>query len=161
MLTGILKKTSMVLNTVPTPQRRPRFSSRGKFTRTFKDDIQRENEALLEECLLPYLFETPSDKAIKMEIIAYMPYPKTGKSPVFGVGYSTKAFKNKIKECKELFVHVKTPDSDNIAKQVLDAFTRVGFWLDDGQVFSLTVNKIYSDKPRLEILMTEYEYTAL
>lgn len=42
------------------------------------------------------------------------------------------------------------PDADNIAKAVLDALNGVVFH-DDNQVVSLSVQKFYSDDPRVEI----------
>ena len=39
--------------------------------------------------------------------------------------------------------HTKKPDSDNLAKAVLDAMTLLGFWRDDSQVCILNVSKVY------------------
>lgn len=39
--------------------------------------------------------------------------------------------------------HTARPDSDNLAKAVLDALTAVGWWRDDSQVSTLTVGKRY------------------
>ena len=41
--------------------------------------------------------------------------------------------------------HCTKPDTDNLAKAVLDALTTVGMWQDDKQVYSLHVMKLYSD----------------
>lgn len=44
--------------------------------------------------------------------------------------------------------HVGKPDSDNLAKAVLDALTQLGtFWRDDSQVARLAVRKAYADAP--------------
>ncbi len=43
-------------------------------------------------------------------------------------------------------VHTSKPDSDNLAKAVLDVLTGLRFWLDDGQVYGLIVTKRYSDQ---------------
>lgn len=46
------------------------------------------------------------------------------------------------------------PDADNYAKSVMDALTGI-VWADDGCVVELNVCKLYSDKPRLEIVVYE------
>lgn len=43
----------------------------------------------------------------------------------------------------------KKPDLDNIAK-LADALNKV-VWIDDAQIVTLNVEKLYSDRPRLEI----------
>lgn len=40
--------------------------------------------------------------------------------------------------------HTSTPDTDNVAKAVLDALTNLGAWADDAQVVALTVQKLYA-----------------
>lgn len=39
----------------------------------------------------------------------------------------------------------KRPDSDNIAKQICDVMTLLNFYHDDGQVASLSVEKLWGD----------------
>ena len=46
------------------------------------------------------------------------------------------------------------PDPDNIAK-MLDALNRV-VWVDDSQIYLLTVNKVYSDRPHIFISVREH-----
>jgi Holliday junction resolvase RusA-like endonuclease len=41
--------------------------------------------------------------------------------------------------------HTSRPDSDNLAKAVLDALTNLGLWRDDSQVSTLIVVKNYSN----------------
>lgn len=41
--------------------------------------------------------------------------------------------------------HTSKPDCDNLAKAVLDALTDCGMWNDDNQVFSIHINKQYSN----------------
>jgi Holliday junction resolvase RusA-like endonuclease len=44
--------------------------------------------------------------------------------------------------------HTSKPDSDNLAKAVLDALTQLGtFWRDDSQVCSLFAGKTYGPNP--------------
>ena len=58
--------------------------------------------------------------------------------------------KNEIKRTKR-------PDSDNYLKQIMDAMTRLMFWDDDSQVWSVVVVKRYDDGkgPRWEIELKE------
>lgn len=50
---------------------------------------------------------------------------------------------------------VTRPDVDNYAKLVLDALNGIA-WKDDGQVYYCASEKIYSDEPRIEIVV-DYE----
>jgi Holliday junction resolvase RusA-like endonuclease len=45
------------------------------------------------------------------------------------------------------------PDVVNLAKGTEDALTKAGFWVDDKQVVSLTIEKWYVelDPPRIEV----------
>lgn len=51
--------------------------------------------------------------------------------------------------------HLGKPDADNLAKAVMDAMTELQFWKDDGQVWSLMVQKIYAaSRPGCHIHLT-------
>lgn len=60
------------------------------------------------------------------------------------------ASEGKIKPCKK-------PDSDNIAKVILDALNGVAYY-DDSQVVGLTVWKEYGESARVEVELTEVKY---
>lgn len=45
---------------------------------------------------------------------------------------------------------MQKPDSDNIAKAILDALNGVAYY-DDSQVVGLTVKKEYGDSARVEV----------
>ena len=49
----------------------------------------------------------------------------------------------------------KKPDIDNIAKVVLDALNKVAF-KDDNLVSRISVEKLYSETPRIEVKISEY-----
>lgn len=51
---------------------------------------------------------------------------------------------------------VTRPDTDNLIKLVKDVLTRVGFWIDDSQVFCETYYKVYLDTPGLWFSIKEY-----
>lgn len=59
------------------------------------------------------------------------------------------------KKKKELMRHgdirpTKKPDCDNVAKIILDSLNKVAY-ADDSQVVELTINKWYSEEPRVEV----------
>lgn len=47
--------------------------------------------------------------------------------------------------------HITKPDIDKLTRAVLDALTIAGIWRDDAQVCDLTVKKVYSATPGVEI----------
>ena len=44
----------------------------------------------------------------------------------------------------------KKPDIDNVVKNILDALNAMA-WVDDAQVVSLNVQKLWSEEPRVEV----------
>jgi Holliday junction resolvase RusA-like endonuclease len=50
--------------------------------------------------------------------------------------------------------HIKKPDLDNMAKSVLDALNGLAY-IDDSQIYSLTLFKTYSEQPRTELFIEE------
>lgn len=49
------------------------------------------------------------------------------------------------------------PDVDNYCKAVLDSLNGV-VWIDDAQICSLHVYKVYDEKPRVTVTVEELEY---
>lgn len=49
--------------------------------------------------------------------------------------------------------HARKPDLDNLCKELLDCMTRLHFWHDDGQVFSVRMEKRYADPPFIRVLL--------
>jgi Holliday junction resolvase RusA-like endonuclease len=56
--------------------------------------------------------------------------------------------------CQGLICHTSKPDVDNLAKAALDAINGVVF-VDDQQVFEVTVRKTYGPSPVVEITVDE------
>ena len=54
----------------------------------------------------------------------------------------------------------KKPDIDNIVKNILDALN-VMAWADDAQVVSLIVSKVWSDNPRVEVVVEPFKQRAV
>lgn len=47
------------------------------------------------------------------------------------------------------------PDADNLAKLPLDVMTKLGYWIDDGQICDLRVVKKYDKAEGLGVLIHE------
>ena len=50
---------------------------------------------------------------------------------------------------------VTKPDTDNLQKLLKDCMTAVGFWKDDAQVCSETVEKFWAERPGIWIYLEE------
>ena len=47
------------------------------------------------------------------------------------------------------------PDCDNLAKLFLDCMTRLGFWIDDAQIFELAFSKLYAARSGIFVRIEE------
>lgn len=126
---------------IPKAKGRPKFSRVGNYVKTYtpKDTIVYENLVRLEyerQCEEIYFDDLP----IRATIRAYFPIPK-------GVS------KRKHLEMENgLILHTKKPDCDNLAKSILDALNGIAF-CDDSQICGLTVHKLYSSEPRVDVVI--------
>lgn len=122
-------------------KQRPRFN--GKFAYTPKETVAYEN--WVKTCYLEkYRGQKPLEKPLKVKIIAYYEIPKS-------------ASKKKRQQMlnMEMFPTVK-PDTDNIAKGILDSLNKIAY-LDDKQVVKLEVEKYYSDVASVVVMIDEVE----
>ena len=119
----------------PVAKGRPRVSKYGTYTPKKTADF---------ESYVEYGNIKPSDKPLKAEIIFYMPIPKS----------ASKKVKTAMKNGET--AHIKKPDLDNMAKSVLDALNGLAY-IDDSQIYSLTLFKTYSEQPRTELMLEESE----
>lgn len=88
--------------------------------------------------------EMPTDKPLKAEIKAYFNIPKS----------LSKLEKEQLKG--KHYTH--KPDTDNIAKIILDSLNKLAY-IDDNQVVDLKVEKWYTeDEERVEIKIEEISY---
>lgn len=109
---------------------------------TPKDSMSYEN--LVKWIYTSAMEPTKFEGEIEARIVAMYGIPKS----------MTKRNRQLIEEGK---LHpTKKPDLDNIAKIVLDALNGIAY-KDDSQVVKLTVEKHYSDNPRVEVSLWEYE----
>jgi Holliday junction resolvase RusA-like endonuclease len=127
----------------PVGKGRPRFAKRGNFvstytpqkTKTYEDEIRLMAQAAMgaSEAL-----ETPVTVAIYIR-----------------VGIPASFSKNKRKDAlANIERPTKKPDIDNIAKCFLDAMNGI-VYLDDKQVVSLHITKVYAETPAVEVMVKE------
>lgn len=55
---------------------------------------------------------------------------------------------------EDLIPHTERPDADNLVKSLLDSMTRAGVWIDDAQVYRLSVEKYRGRRPRWAVCVT-------
>lgn len=89
-----------------------------------------------------YFGHKPLDGAVKIKIDAYFTIPKSASK------------KKKEAMITGAIRPTKKPDCDNIAKIICDALNGLAY-LDDKQIVELTVNKFYSDIPRVVVAICE------
>lgn len=127
----------------PTAQKRHRHTKMGKFTRTY--DPSAPDKADFLGIVQKQAPETPIDKPIKVEIRAFFTRPKSHYRTGKNIGI--------LKDSAPKW-HTSRPDCDNIAKFVFDALNKV-YWRDDSCICAQKVVKLYSEKPRTEIYISE------
>lgn len=85
-----------------------------------------------------------ADEELKANIIAYYPIAKSTSK------------KKRQQMLAGLIRPTKKPDLDNVIKSILDALNKVAYH-DDTQIVSLSVEKFYSDAPRVEVSISNLE----
>jgi Holliday junction resolvase RusA-like endonuclease len=91
-----------------------------------------------------YRGQKPLEKPLKVKIIAYYEVPRSASK------------KKKLQMLyNEIFPTIK-PDTDNIAKSILDSLNGIAY-LDDKQVVKLEVEKYYSQVSSVSVMIEEIE----
>ena len=132
----------------PIPQQRHRHFKFGTY-----DPCKKDKEQNLIKSLINYNYHKsynhlPRLNAINLNIKFYMKRPKSH--------YRTGKYAGLVKDQWQKIHHTKKPDIDNLIKFSLDALSgQNGFFLDDNQIVIIYAEKIYSDKPRTEIMIVE------
>ena len=140
-----VRRILMTLYGNPVAQGRPRFSRQGGFVKTYDPIKSKAYKALLILELQPLLakpgfrqFENPC----RVHLLICRAIPS---------GFSQK----KRKEAIEAKIRPTTrPDTDNYIKGILDALNGTVL-KDDSIVCEINAGKIYSDKPRIEVMVEE------
>lgn len=127
----------------PMGKERPKFARMGGFVRAYTPKKTKDYEELVkkeyeEQC--GYEF---GDKPLSILIKAFFEVPKS---------YS---FKKKYACLSGEIRPTTKPDTDNIAKAILDGLTQSCCFQDDKQVVDLYVEKYYSIEPRVRVIIEE------
>lgn len=132
----------MVLFTIPGEPKgkgRPKFSRQGNFVRTYTPEVTASYENLVR---LEYQRQCGiflgKDVQLTMDIRAYFGIPKSV---------------SKAKRAAMIDGTVrptKKPDMDNIVKIIADSLNSFAYH-DDSQIVSCTVEKYYSEHPRVDV----------
>lgn len=115
-------------------------TTRQGFTYNPKQNIEYEN--WVKQCYCIKHKQKRLEGEIKATIKAYFKMPK-----------STSKKRRKLM-IEEKIRPTKKPDTDNLAKIVLDSLNTLAFD-DDKQVVDLRVEKYYSEEPRTEVILEE------
>lgn len=124
----------------PQGKGRPRFSTRGGFVKTYTPEKTASYENFVKLCYLNKYKGQKLDGEIIAEIIAYFSIPKS-----FSKKKRLEAIEGKIKPTKK-------PDTDNIAKTILDSLNGIAFE-DDKQIVALLVNKLYGEEAKVVVTL--------
>lgn len=129
---------TFIVNGPIVAKQRPRFNGNTNIVFTPSKTIG--YEGWIRDC---YLFRGPGkalEGEIKATIEAYLEIPKS-------------ASKTKRAQMEKGIINpTKKPDSDNIAKSILDALNGIAY-KDDSQIVELTVKKLYADKPYVRVTL--------
>lgn len=142
-----MSELSFCLPITPTAQQRPRHARFGGHDVTYKSESQKANERTLEACLLPHRPKMPLSGPLELSFCATFPVPRSW----------TK--KRREAALRGKMWHTAKPDTDNLAKQLKDAMTRLGFWQDDRQVAVCHMEKIYGERGEWSVRVLELEST--
>lgn len=135
---------SMTFCVEPVEQARPRATRFGKGIRLYdpkKVAEYKENLAYLAKFQFRH---KPISKPLKIEIKFYRELQKSISK------------KERIKRLSHVHRPIVKPDLDNYIKSTLDALNGI-IWADDNLIVDIAAHKLYSDKPRIELEVEEYD----
>ena len=127
----------IVIEGEPVAQGRPRFSTINGHARVYDPAKSRNYKKLVQSVAKRHVSE-PLDREIRLVIDVYKSIPKS-----FTKKKHLEAVEGRIRP-------ITKPDIDNYIKGILDGLNGV-VWIDDNRIVSLTVNKFYSEHPRVEV----------
>lgn len=138
------EECKMIQFTIPgEPKAKARHrTTKSGFTYTPKQTVEYEN--WVKQCYLVKHRQAILEGAIKATIKAFFKIPKSTS-----------------KKRKKLMIEgnirpTKKPDTDNLAKIILDSLNSIAFD-DDKQVVDLRVLKFYSEEPRVEVTLEKIQ----
>ena len=133
-------KIAFTVEGEPRGKERPRFGNGQVFTpdktTTYENQVK---IAYYEQC---GNVKFPEDSQLELFVTAYYKIPKSASK------------KKKEAMLSEQIRPTKKPDGDNILKVVADALNGVCY-KDDKNLVSMSIEKFYSDMPRIEVTVQE------
>ena len=131
-----------IIEGIPQGKGRPKFSSRGSFVRVYTPKKTADYEKVVREAYgnRPKCDDVP----LKVVIRAYYPIPKSMSKKELQLALIGKK------------LPLVKPDIDNVSKIILDSLNDVAYE-DDKQVVSLTIEKFYSQAPRVVVSIYEID----
>lgn len=130
--------------TIPIPKGRPRFYKRGRFMGTYTPAKTRQFEKLVRQEALVNQFNSPLDCAVAVKLKFFLPIPKS-----FSKKKRQQAIAGELRP-------ITRPDIDNLIKALIDPLNDI-FFKDDRQIVSISAEKYCSDKPRIDIEISEVQ----
>lgn len=122
----------------PTPQLRPRVSSRGGYVRVYDPPKVHQFKNLLHDLALAQYKRPPLMGALEVNLIFYRPVQRS-----LSKVETSRRLSNESKP-------VVKPDVDNYVKATLDGLTGV-LWHDDSQIVKLVSEKRYGETGKIII----------
>lgn len=120
-----MEQISFIVEGVPVAKGRPRFSSVGKFVKTYTPKKTLDYERKVFNVAVQHRESTPYLGPIQMSLLFLFPRPKR--------------LANKV----DPGPHMTKPDIDNLCKSVIDAIVNAQIIKDDTQISHLTAAKGY------------------
>ena len=119
-----------------TIEHEPKAQKRHKFGRGYVYDPSKKDKSVIIPLMNRHTSSLTTAGALSVVLAFYMPIPKS----------YTKKKKALMQD--ETYPHTNTPDVDNMVKFYLDCFP-----FDDKIIYKIKARKIYSPRPRVEIVI--------
>lgn len=133
----------------PVAKGRPKFSRQDGFVRAYTPEKTANYETLVKLAAGEAMAGTaPMQGALSLMLRLYVAIPKS----------TTKRDRAAIEAGR--FLPTKKPDLDNMLKAITDAMNGI-VYLDDAQIVTVTVTKLYADTPRAEVSVLHAVESAL
>ena len=136
-----MNEIKFIVKGKPVAKGRPRFTRSGH---AYTPQKTRDYESIVAWLSTEAMGDLePFDGVCKVSIKAFFKTPKTGsKNLNIGDGGN--------------LAHIKRPDCDNIAKIICDSMNGI-VYKDDAQIYSLNIEKLYSDIERVEVTVNFFK----
>ena len=119
-----------------TIEHEPKAQKRHKFGKGYVYDPSKKDKLAILPLFCRHTSSLTTAGALSVALAFYMPIPKS----------YTKKKKALMQD--ETYPHTNTPDTDNMVKFYLDCFP-----FDDKIIYKIKARKIYSPRPRVEIVI--------